>query len=173
MPSKMGKRRVILAGILFIVAVVTIGYIGISQSSYQTVADLAGISKKTKVTVEGEVAPLGKGTYTLIIDGKVYNVVARGSYGVATDDSGRVYAVFILASDDFAVLALYDVGDDYETYMLSGGLASKVVVSGVFDPQTRAVLTWPGGQAEFPLLLVDAILKGCHNSYSQEVATRG
>ena len=173
MPSKKSGKRVILAGLLFIVAIVTIGYVGISQSSYQTVADLAGISKRTKVTVEGEVAPLGKGTYTLVIDGRVYNVVAQGSYGVARDDSGRIYAVFILAGGDYAVLAIYDVGDEYETYMLSGGLASQVVVSGVFDPQARAILSWPGGQAEFPLLVVDAILKGCHNSYSQEVGTRG
>lgn len=167
------RRNVIAAGVIFIVVILTIGYMSISQSSYKSISDLADVNKRVKVTVEGTVEPVLKGTYTLIVNGKEYYVEGHGSYGVATDSTGKVYVIFILSGDNFAVLALYDVGENTSAYQLGSGLASNVVVSGIYDPTIKAVLSGPGGSVELPYLEVSAILKGCHSSYEQGVGTRG
>lgn len=172
--SRVRRRRdVIVAGVLFVVVIITIGYMSISQSSYKSVADLAGVEKRVKVTVEGVVEPVLNENYTLLLDGEEYLVEGHGSYGVARDNSGKIYAVFILSGGNVAVLALYDVGENIEAYQLGSGLSSKVVVSGVYDPTINATLIGPGGRVELPYLKVTAILKGCHSSYQKGVGTRG
>jgi len=170
-----GRLKLLIAGAAFVLVIVVVGYLSISQSNYKSVADLAGVKKRVKVTVEGDVIPMGKGPMTLRVGGKVYEVEGYGSYGVARDSEGRVYAVFILGSGGYAVLALYDVSGNLEAYQVGSGLASSVVVTGVYDPRVYAVLEPLGQQSmavKLPLLRVDAILKGCHSSYQQGVATR-
>lgn len=165
-------KAAIIAAIL-VVAFLGIGYMSLSSSSYKKVSELAGLDRKSKVTVEGTIVPIGKGEYTLYIDGKTYTVDAMGSYGVARDAEGNVYAVFILGDQKFQVLAFYDVGDNYVAFQTGSALKSSVVVSATYDPNDKATLVTPSGTIQLPLLKVDSILKGCHESYKQESATIG
>ena len=77
------KKKLLISAMLFAVVLVAIGYMSLSQSDYKSVADLANVKKRVKVTVEGNVTPIGEGVYRLIIGGKTYIVKAHRSYGVA------------------------------------------------------------------------------------------
>ncbi|MCE4624998.1 MAG: hypothetical protein F7C35_03945 [Desulfurococcales archaeon] len=167
------KKKLLISALLFAVVLVAIGYMSLSQSNYKSVADLADVKKRVKVTVEGNVTPIGEGVYRLIVGGKTYIVEAHRSYGVAYTDDGHTYGVFLLSSGNFTVLALYDAGSNLSAYQMGSGLAGQVVVAGVYDPNVRAKLVWNGGSVELPFLQVDSILKGCHSSYQQGVASRG
>jgi len=165
-------KAAVVAAVL-VIAFLGVGYMSLSSSSYKKVSELAGLSGKTKVTVEGTIVPMGRGNFTLYINGEPYSVHAMGSYGVAQDAFGHVYAVFILGDREFQVLAFYDVGDNYVAFQTGSALKSDVVVSATYDPGSTALLVTPDGQFSFPLLEVDSILKGCHESYKQESATIG
>jgi len=168
------NRKTLLVALALAAAIALIGYTSMSSSNYSTVDSILEATSKVKVTVEAETLSLGEGTYTLLIDGERYTLEAHGSYGVAWDSEGNVYAVFLLKGEESVALAVYPVGDDLMAYQTGAGLQAKVVVTGVYDPNVRAVIVSPTGQqAELPLIWVDAILKGCHTSYQQEAATIG
>jgi len=167
-------RKALLVALVLAAAIALVGYTSMSSSNYSTVDAVLEANRKVKVTVEADTLALGEGTYTLIIGGERYTLEAHGSYGVAWDEEGNVYAVFLLKGEESLALAIYPVGDDLMAYQTGAGLQAKVVVTGVYDPSVRAVLVSPTGQqVELPVIWVDAILKGCHTSYQQEAATIG
>jgi len=165
-------KIVAIAGV-FLLVLSVIGYMSISQSNYQDLAGMLSLEKKTKVTVEAEVQPIGTGEMLLHLNGITMTLTGYGSYAVATDPSGKVYAVFLLTDGSNTVLALYEAGEEYLAGQMGSGLMSSVVVTGVYDPSVRAVLETPYGGYEYPVLYVDAILKGCHSGYTEQAATTG
>ena len=168
------RTRTLVIVLILLAAIGGIGYMSMEQSNYKPLSDILSLDHKAKVTVEANTTSLGRGNMTLIVGDKVYTVSAHGSYGVARDGEGNVYAVFLLEDDGKTALALYPVGDELLAYQTGSGLQTSVVVSGVYDPSVRAVLVGPDGRSmEFPLIQVDAILKGCHTSYEQSSATIG
>ncbi len=168
------NRRVLLVALVLAAAMAVVGYTSMSSSNYSTLDSVLDANKRVKVTVEAETASLGEGAYMLIVGDKHYTVEAHGSYGVAWDEEGNVYAVFLLRGEESLALALYPVGDDIMAYQTGAGLQARVVITGVYDPSVKAVLVSPqAGSVELPLIQVDAILKGCHTSYQQEAATIG
>ncbi len=169
--GKKSSVRIVLVTAGFLLILSAIGYMSISQSNYQDLASLTSIDRKTKVTIEADIAPIGRGNMILEVDGKRFNVTGYGSYAVATDAYGNVYAVFLLTDGEQVVLALYEAGETYMANQMGSGLMSSVVVSAVYDPDATALLLTPQGQLSLPVLYVDAILKGCHTSYSEGAAT--
>ncbi len=168
------RAKALALAAVFLAAIAGVGYLSLSSSSYKSVSDLLAADHKVKATVQGQVVPLGKGVYMLNIDGETLRVEAHGSYGVAHAPDGGVYAVFVISDGDNAVLAVYKLGErEYAAYLAGTGLKSNVVVSGVYDPDSTAVLVTPQGALHLKVLYVDAILKGCHESYQQGAATTG
>jgi len=172
-PDNRQTLKVAAVAGVFLLVLTVIGYMSISQSNYQDLAGVLQLDKKTKVTVQADVAPIGKGEMLLHIGGTTLVVEGYGSYGVATGPDGTVYAVFLLTDGANMVLALYEAGEEYLAGQMGSGLMSNVVVSGVYDPSVVAVLETPYGTLQLPVLYVDAILKGCHSGYTEQAATTG
>ncbi len=168
---KSSRAKAAIAAIALAVVLAGIGYASVASSSYESVSDLLEAKRTVKATVEADVVPLGQGVYTLILGDKVYTLEAKGSYGVARDTSGEVYAVFLISDGKHAMLAIYDATDEYMAYQMGSGLSSSVVLSVTYEPGLTATLKTPNGDIQIPAVLVNAILKGCHTSYSQGAAT--
>lgn len=166
-----GGFRPVAVALVLLAGFIVVGYASISSSGYMSVSDLAALDSKAKVTVQGAVQPLGRGEALLILGGEEYEIEAMGSYGVAREDDGRVIAIFIIGDGANKVLAVYDATREYAVYMAGNALSSEVVVAGTYDPQAKALIQLPDGTtAEYPVIRIDTILKGCHESYSRGTA---
>lgn len=169
----MASQRVkaAVAAVVFAAVLAGVGYASIASSSYKSVTDLLASSRPVKATIQAGVAPLGSGVYTLEVDGRVYIVEARGTYGVARGDDGRVYAVFLVTDGRHAALAIYDATGEYAAYQAGWSLSTTVVLGVTYEPGATATLRTPTGSLSLPLVTVNSILKGCHSSYGQGAAT--
>lgn len=168
---KSSRVKAAIAAVALAVILAGIGYASLASSSYKSVSDLLEAKRTVKATVEADVVPIGQGVYTLILGDKVYTLEAKGSYGVARDPSGEVYAVFLISDGKHTMLAFYDATDEYMAYQMGSGLSSNVVLSVTYEPGLTAILKTPNGDVQLPAVLVNSILKGCHTSYSQGAAT--
>ena len=169
-----GGFKPVAVALALLAGFIAVGYASISSSGYMSVSDLAGLDSRARVTVQGTIQPLGRGEATLTLGGEEYRVKAMGSYGIARTGDGRILAVFILGGGGHRILAVYDATGEYSVYAAGNALSSDVVVAGTYDPQARATLKLPDGTtAEYPVIRVDAILKGCHNSYNQPAERTG
>jgi len=168
------RKKTLLVALLLVVAIGAIGYSSMSQSNYKSLDAILSLDEKSKVTVEANTTSMGEGQFIVVINGEQYTVTAHKSYGVARGPDGEIYAVFILESKGARALALYPVGDEVLAYQTGSGLQTTVVVSGIYDPNIRAIIIFPdGSQASMPVIFVDSILKGCHTSYEQGQASIG
>ncbi len=171
---KQANKKTVIVLVILVAAIAVIGYTSMSSSNYGSLDDALSVDKRSKVTIEAETMNMGEGSFYLEAGGERYYVEAHGSYGVAWDEEGNVYAVFLLRGNENVALALYPVGDELMAYQTGTGLQTKVVVTGIYDPSQLALIVYPNGETvELPLIQVDAILKGCHTSYQQEAATIG
>ncbi|MCE4611756.1 MAG: hypothetical protein F7B17_07300 [Desulfurococcales archaeon] len=170
--------RTLLLALSLAAVIGLIGVAALAASRYNDVSSLAGLEAATRVTVSGEIVNLGSGDMIMYYDGEVFEVDARGYYAIARNpESGRSYVVFLLRGNDgFTIAALYPAEAFIARYGSNPIFEQTVVVDGIFKPSVKIVLGEPGSGGfeklyEVPVLEVNAILKGCHASYSQVQAT--
>jgi len=154
-------------------AIAGAGAAAVLSSSYNDVGSLAGVESSVRVTVEGSTVNLGTGTIILEVNGESYTLDARGYFAVPRGGA-EGYVLFLLAGENgFTVAALHDARDFIARYGGNPVVEATVVVDGVYDPNTRARITFleTGETIEVPVLWINAVLKGCHASYEQPPAT--
>jgi hypothetical protein len=150
-----------------------LGALALSASRYSDVGYLAELQSDSRVTVSGEVVPLGSGVYKLAVGGREYVLEGRGPFGIARPlDGGEDYVVFVLrGSNGYAVVALYPADEFVSKYGLNPIVDSVIVVDGVFRAGLEASISpAPGDVSEVGVLEVVSILKGCHSAYQQPQA---
>ena len=166
------RGRAFLMVALFVALMAGVGYAAIYSSNYEDVSKLRGVDAKIRAIVRGDTVDMGRGSLVLEINGKEDRLEARGLYGLAyAPGSPKPSAVFLLkGKDGYEVLAIYAKDDFVEKYGTNPVVDPEVVVDGVFDPSSRAVIKTPGGEVlgEYDVVFIDRILKGCHRAYSEE-----
>ena len=149
-----------------------VGYAAIYSSNYEDVSKLRGLDARVRMIVRGDTVDMGVGSLVLEVGGVAYRLEARGLYGLAyAPGSSKPNAVFLLKGrDGYEVLAIYARDDFVEKYGINPVVDPEVVVDGVFDPASKAVIKTPSGEVigEYDVVFIDRILKGCHRAYSEE-----
>jgi len=164
--------RAPLMVLLFVALMAGVGYAAIYSSNYDDVSKLRGVEARIRAIVRGDTIDMGVGKLILEVDGKTFRLEARGLYGLAYQPgSDKPTAVFLLRGNDgFEVLAIYNKDDFVEKYGTNPVVDPEVVVDGVYDPASKAIIKTPGGEivGEYNVVFIDRILKGCHRAYSEE-----
>lgn len=179
-----GKRvKALVFALAFFAALLVVGLASVKSSNYKDVGQLkAYMEPVSGINVQGYTVLLQPGVYRLIIGDTVFEftitqpapyAVAARAYGprLGSDDS---YAFFLLRSSDggFTVAALFSAKTFQSLYGATPVMEERVVVSGEYNPTMKAVLEKMHGTSavklgEYPVLMVDKILEGCHESYEQ------
>ena len=183
------KRLIVFAVILFAV-MLGVGISAVQSSGYRDVCSLYSLSTPEELVVSGNVSyyPAAQlvveirgpnGTAVLVStpqSGASYLVarVVRNSLDVLADD--QEYAVFTLRGRCGRVaVALYSATEFKSKYGTSPIVSDVVVVDAVYHPELTAYIYTRNGRLVYsgPVLLVNKILKGCHESYQETAATVG
>ncbi len=136
-----GSKLIALALVL-LAGIGIAGYVAVRGSGYMDVSDLAGITRETRVTVEGT-----------IVDYKVLKDQGEIMFVLEGRDGSKVLAYFSL--DRFIGIHGRAPGD----WMLG----QEIVVQGVF---------YPGGvPGALGYIDVSELLKGCHTAYEAPTAS--
>lgn len=178
----MGARKTLVFALVFFAALLGIGLMSVKSSNYKDVSQLKSYGEIVRgVNVKGSTYLFQPGVYRLVVKDTVFEfavqspspyAVARRIYGPALGSDDE-YAVFMLkGSDGFKVLALFSARTFRNLYGGNPVMESSVVVNGVYDPRMKArLLLLHGSQwvtlGEYPVMKVEKILEGCHESYKQ------
>ncbi len=185
------KRLIVFAVILFAV-MLGVGISAVQSSGYRDVCSLSSIKRPDTVVVAGQLTPIGtRNAYVRVVapggqallvstplSGLDYLVakVVRGNLNLLAGDNE--YAVFVLNGTSckgaYAV-ALYSATEFQSKYGRSPVWEKEVVVQAKYYPGVYAEVYDAQGHLLYkgPVLLVEKILKGCHESYKETVATVG
>ena len=164
------KPRGLYLILIFSLVIGGIGLLALNASQYSDVGSLAELDRDLRVTVSGDVVPVGYGEFKLVVAGKEYIVEGRGPFGIAKPVSGdgEEYAVFILkGSNGFKVAALYPAEEFVAKYGLNPVVDTVIVVDGIYRAGLEAYIESGGDMEDIGVLEVLSILKGCHSAYQQ------
>ena len=183
------KRLIVFAVILFAV-MLGVGISAVQSSGYRDVCSLASIKRPDTVVVAGQLSPFPtREAYVRVVaqDGQailastpssgydylVARLVRGGTRLLAGDNE---YAVFVLkgtSCKDTYAIAFYSASDFQSKYGRNPVWEQEVVVQAKYYPGVYAEVYDAQGHLLYkgPVLIVEKILKGCHESYKETVAT--
>lgn len=184
------KRLIIFAVILFAV-MLGVGISAVQSSGYRDVCSVYSLKAPAELVLSGNISyyPPAPG-YIVEIDGpggsallvstpqssSAYLVarVVKNSLEELSGDSR--YAVFVLrGSCGRVAVALYSASEFIQKYGGNPVVSDVVVIDAVYRPGLTAKIFTRDGRLVYtgPVLLVNKILKGCHESYQETAATVG
>jgi hypothetical protein len=187
------RKRLILFAVILFAVMLGVGIGAVQSSGYRDVCILSSIKRPDTLVVAGSLATLPTRNIAVIVysgggekalylatplSSYSFAVVKQAEGGVRELVGDNEYAVFVLrgSSCNSTAIAFYSAREFTLAYGKNPVWEQEVVVEAKYYPGLRAVIYDASSHRvlyEGPVLVVQKILKGCHESYKETPATVG